>query len=717
VHHATDLREIMARIVYAWSQSYIVPIEAGLYRFRFGSAFSAEIRYLSKLSRSAMATFNFTLDETYLLKQEYERRLALAKDRQEDEFTIRSALGELYDFEEDFQQARHHYFAAILGLDHALKREYDGSVLRVLGIVRNAKEGASQSDPAEQETEIAAQGRAQINWSVPRVFHKLRIGLTYERTGDYVDALVHYRDARTIANSVLADLLSEIDRRIPVKGERSLANDPPWSETTKDLQLLLEPIFACAWIAEKSRSPSSGQTMMERGVRYTLQLLESKHHEFWLTNCDLHLKAGAFYALRGRGWQHLAYSHYAAAVLCVHQHIRDEGLANAESERVTQAVVGRLAPALLGMADACFAEGAEIYQSPDRLDVDASSVRVEAARIATAVGGPGDLPEEFGRLSRAYASSGDCMLLPTGAGVPDDAFRWFLQLSDAAASILEQGGSCERAERIWLITRRNVVVAMWAIRAWSALKGSTVPPKAARSLAGICEGPFATESARNDDCVPQFRRRVKLAARMACFLDRAARNDMQQLLKTDPYPVRGAIAMRENLLLFNYFFGPEFAEDTLAQLRDLMRLNGVYDSPMHFTPSAFGGIVALWVLQWPPSARHRSFLEEARHQAVEALRSGLGTVTRKGEYRRLLSSVYYLDDGFSDRELHVGHCQQMFLFELSSKLLEQLLALTSSERPAPDHKQAFEAPISIAPSGVRVRSRDTDTTDDTSGAP
>ena len=708
VHHAPDLREIMARIVNQWSQSYIVPIESGMYRFRFGSAFSAEIRYLSRLSSSAMATFNFTLDETYLLKQEYDRRLHLARERKEDEFTIRSALGELYDFEEDYQQARHHYFAAIQSLDQALNREYDGSVLRVLGITEPASKDAKPPVPELASQSIAAQGRAQINWSIPRLFHRLRIGLTYERTGDYVDAMIQYRNARTIANSVLADLMSEIKRRKPVGASRRLESDPPWTETTKEMQLLLEPIFACAWIAEKSRAPSSGAAMLEHGVRYALQLLDDDSHGFSLSHCDLHLKCGAFYLLRGRGWEDHAYRHYAAAALCVYEHLRSEG----ENQRaLALGVVRRLAPALLGMADVCFALSKVAYCEPGiaSKSLDQSRIAELANALAEEFADPKRqrLHPWFGTLNEQYRSRLAPSEKPTTGELPEAPFEWYIVLSDTAAHLLDKGGRFERAERVWLTTRRHLVLAAWAVRAYAKRDELQAPQQPDRhellgKLRKISQTPFGQNAWRDKACVPNFRGRVDQAAVLACATEgtepsalQEAKRKLAEHMQMHPYPVRGSLAIRENLLLAELLAKDCNAEQLERSVAELVRLNGEYDSPMHFTPSAFGLVVGLAsiALSQQKSRKYGPATQTAQ-KAIAALRRGLSTVTRQEGYGRLMSTVFYLDDGFSDRELQAGHAQQMFLYELSGTLINRIeeefgiKAPATSEEPAPSEEPA-----------------------------
>jgi hypothetical protein len=71
VHHAPDVRDLLSDIVQSLSQSSLVPIMSGMYKYRFDSAFAAEVRYASRLSDFASESFNFTLDATFMLNLHY----------------------------------------------------------------------------------------------------------------------------------------------------------------------------------------------------------------------------------------------------------------------------------------------------------------------------------------------------------------------------------------------------------------------------------------------------------------------------------------------------------------------------------------------------------------------------------------------------------------------------------------------------------------------
>jgi hypothetical protein len=70
-----------------------------------------------------MAAFNFTLAEARTLKDEYGQRLGTIAD-EEARFEALAALAELHDFDEEYEEARRHYHAAIRALDSRMTRIY-----------------------------------------------------------------------------------------------------------------------------------------------------------------------------------------------------------------------------------------------------------------------------------------------------------------------------------------------------------------------------------------------------------------------------------------------------------------------------------------------------------------------------------------------------------------------------------------------------------------
>ena len=86
--------------------------------FRFRSDFAREIDYLSKISKEEMAALNFTLDESQNLKGLYQETIRRGDHENVD--TI-SGLGELYEFDQDFEIARNYYRRAIAVLDASFR--------------------------------------------------------------------------------------------------------------------------------------------------------------------------------------------------------------------------------------------------------------------------------------------------------------------------------------------------------------------------------------------------------------------------------------------------------------------------------------------------------------------------------------------------------------------------------------------------------------------
>lgn len=75
VHKTPDLRNHIKNILHYLSQNDLKVISNGLYDFRFFKAIAQEINFMTKVSESASAVYNFSLDESFAIKQFYERRL------------------------------------------------------------------------------------------------------------------------------------------------------------------------------------------------------------------------------------------------------------------------------------------------------------------------------------------------------------------------------------------------------------------------------------------------------------------------------------------------------------------------------------------------------------------------------------------------------------------------------------------------------------------
>jgi hypothetical protein len=294
VHRAPDLRTVLRQLVLSWTDRYLHRIRNGMYDFRFQSEFAREIEYASRISERDLAAFNFTLDESQALKTLYSARLKSPEAPRSQELV--AALGELHEFDEEFEVARQHYRQAIEMLDQTFTST-TGNTAPLLITNDGLDEGATL--------------RRQVTWAVARVRLLLQIALTFERTQDLEQAQVEYRTARTVASSAVRAMVATLD---------TPGLEPSdFSFTLKHLNILFEPAFAEAWLSEKVLSGvDTGSALLEGEL---WQLRESlpfvnpydffanptaenasqiRHSNFSLILASLHDKAGDLYFFKGR---------------------------------------------------------------------------------------------------------------------------------------------------------------------------------------------------------------------------------------------------------------------------------------------------------------------------------------------------------------------------------------------------------------------------------
>jgi tetratricopeptide (TPR) repeat protein len=312
IHHSPDLRDVLEEIVLNWSEKYLHLINNGMYDYRFESQFARELEFLSHHSEQDMAAFNFTLDEAQALKGTYAAQLKLLQEPYASDLLV--ALGELYEFDEDFETARHHFRRAMRVLDEEFRYQA----------------GAADDPPLSFKVEAhAAEGyeaaRRVASWGVARVRLMLQVAMTYERALDVEHALIIYRDARTLATPIVHAFLGWQGDGKRVEGtswKQAVEAQPTdfggYLWTLKNLSILFHPIFAAAWLAEKSvAGPDTSQSLLERELwelrrelpfvsspfgkyRRVVDPISVQHSNFALTMAELHNKAGSLYFFKGR---------------------------------------------------------------------------------------------------------------------------------------------------------------------------------------------------------------------------------------------------------------------------------------------------------------------------------------------------------------------------------------------------------------------------------
>lgn len=351
IHKSPELRKLMVDLVNATSERFLHKVLNGMYSFRFRSDLAVEIRRLSRLFETEQAAFNFTLDESQTLKTSYHAQLERSSFSNVD---VILALGELHEFDQEYDAARHYYrHAARLNDEHFFYHVgervdlddpfEDRAVERMNG--RGPVQPAGQQLDTASALSFLAAGRGERSattlaaimapdrsgrqsalvfapWSVRRLRLMLNIGMTYEQAHDFEMAQMHYRDARKLTFALIDAFLT---------GAKGGETDILGTERNllKHMNVFYQAIFAEAWVCQKlSASVDGSVSIVEKSLarlRRRLDFLKDPgiarsaaklshrewgdklesgvgHSHFALIGAELHNKAGDLYFFKGRSF-------------------------------------------------------------------------------------------------------------------------------------------------------------------------------------------------------------------------------------------------------------------------------------------------------------------------------------------------------------------------------------------------------------------------------
>ena len=274
VHRSPDLRKWLSDLVGISSERFMHRVLNGQYIYRFQGELAAELRYASRLNEVDQEAFNFTLDESQNLKASYKLALKQSKASNED---IIFGLGELHEYDKEFESARHHYRHCIRLVDETLfyhtgREAVDRTSVEEFLKTLNSHSfsgGNSHNDQVYLRlTDLTSPTLTQVMnigtskdilssylpWVRKRIRLMLHIAMTEELTRNLSGALVHYQNANRLALQSIQSLLA--------------TNEKDLTHALKNLNVLFQPMFAAAWAAEKL--PGGGDTgvsIIERGLR------------------------------------------------------------------------------------------------------------------------------------------------------------------------------------------------------------------------------------------------------------------------------------------------------------------------------------------------------------------------------------------------------------------------------------------------------------------
>ncbi len=135
VYKIPGFRSFINSIISYLQQTHLIAITCGLFQFKFRKQIAEEISLASKVSEEIAALFNFTLDESLNVKQHYSeiRNNYLELEGRGDEQTpkhtprlsigLHNILGDLYMFDEEFNNAIFEYHAAIKELEKEMEEK------------------------------------------------------------------------------------------------------------------------------------------------------------------------------------------------------------------------------------------------------------------------------------------------------------------------------------------------------------------------------------------------------------------------------------------------------------------------------------------------------------------------------------------------------------------------------------------------------------------
>ncbi len=275
IHRVPELPELLRELVEGSSERLLHPILNGMYNFRFRSEFAQEISYLSKVSLAEMSALNFTMDEAKSMKATY---ISDLKETAGEDFDKINALGELYEFDQQHEQAREQYRKAMNVLDKIMYQRLGKTV----GVSKDRIE-TNQTDTdnyqryrlkCSSDTVVNVQSQSDtqtiirallswdedelenllwaVPWGVRRIRLMLQIGMSFELAQDYERAKAHYINARSLASAFfqLYELLlksSKYEKIGGVKGWRLTV----LKDILRHAHLLYQPFLAEAWLGEK----------------------------------------------------------------------------------------------------------------------------------------------------------------------------------------------------------------------------------------------------------------------------------------------------------------------------------------------------------------------------------------------------------------------------------------------------------------------------------
>ncbi|MBK8558097.1 MAG: hypothetical protein IPL65_21200 [Lewinellaceae bacterium] len=226
-----NFRQYFQDIMHFMSAQYVRETLNAVFQFKFYSEVKNEMEYLSKISEFSSAAFNFTLDESYHLKNYYKKKLA--------------AKYQEYQHNSDGRETMYinsiGYLHSILGDLHYYDEEYDDAIIHYTDssqAIRNALE----------EKKVVLSHKVMLY-----CINQLNLGHSLERTRAYNRAYSVYRTLILTTSSLNP-------------ANFGAGEEETWESPYKRMQLFMKPHVALLGVIEKQRIDGITYDNLERNI-------------------------------------------------------------------------------------------------------------------------------------------------------------------------------------------------------------------------------------------------------------------------------------------------------------------------------------------------------------------------------------------------------------------------------------------------------------------
>ncbi|MEZ4775244.1 MAG: ATP-binding protein [Bacteroidia bacterium] len=171
INKAPQLRTFIKELLQHYSNTFIRTTTGGLFHYKFFNKNANEIKCVSKISDLSAAAFNFTLDESLMIKRHYYKKLNELRKSYSNYIRYEGRSGFVHSIG---------FIHSILGDLHYYDQEYDEAIIQYSDAIQHLR-----------TIDIKNLTEHQV---ILMITNKLKLGLTLEKIQSYESAFTVYRE-------------------------------------------------------------------------------------------------------------------------------------------------------------------------------------------------------------------------------------------------------------------------------------------------------------------------------------------------------------------------------------------------------------------------------------------------------------------------------------------------------------------------------------------